>query len=108
MSLVQLAAGTPAPQADARQVDTEALRRELTQVVEGEVRFDTISRALYATDASVYSIRPLGVVVPKNREDILRAVEICRRFRCPVTMRGGGTSQAGQAIGEGIQIDTSK
>ena len=108
MSLVQLAAGTPAPQADARQVDAEALRRELAQVIEGEVRFDTISRALYSTDASVYSIRPLGVVVPKNREDILRAVEICRRFRCPVTMRGGGTSQAGQAIGEGIQIDTSK
>ena len=108
MSLVQLAAGTPAPQADARQVDAEALRRELTQSIEGEVRFDTISRALYSTDASVYSIRPLGVVVPKNREDILRAVEICRRFRCPLTMRGGGTSQAGQAIGEGLQIDTSK
>jgi FAD/FMN-containing dehydrogenase len=108
LSLVQLAAGTPAPQADARQVDAEALRRELAQVIEGEVRFDTISRALYSTDASVYSIRPLGVVVPKNREDILRAVEICRRLRCPLTMRGGGTSQAGQAIGAGLQIDTSK
>jgi hypothetical protein len=46
VSLVQLAAGTPAPQADARQVDAEALRRELTQSIEGEVRFDTISRAL--------------------------------------------------------------
>ena len=47
-------------------------------------------------------------MIPKNREDILRTLEICRRLRCPITMRGGGTSQAGQAIGDGIQIDTSK
>src|SRR5205807_2061761 len=60
------------------------------------------------TDASVYQIQPLGVVIPKTREDILRALEICRRLRCPITMRGGGTSQAGQAIGAGIQIDISK
>ena len=76
--------------------------------IEGEVRFDKISRALYSTDASVYQIQPLGVVVPKNRQDIIRTIEICHRFRCPFTMRGGGTSQAGQAIGEGIQVDTSK
>ena len=84
------------------------LQRELERQIEGEVRFDTISRALYSTDASVYQIQPLGVVIPKTREDILRALEICRRLRCPITMRGGGTSQAGQAIGEGIQIDISK
>ena len=48
------------------------------------------------------------MVIPKTREDIVRIVEICGRFRCPITMRGGGTSQAGQAIGEGIQVDTSK
>jgi FAD/FMN-containing dehydrogenase/Fe-S oxidoreductase len=84
------------------------LQRELEQQIEGEVRFDTISRALYSTDASVYQIQPLGVVIPKTREDILRALAICRRHKCPITMRGGGTSQAGQAIGEGIQIDISK
>jgi FAD/FMN-containing dehydrogenase/Fe-S oxidoreductase len=85
--------------------DLEAsLRRE----IQGEVRFDKISRALYSTDASVYQIQPVGVVVPKNREDILRAAAICRAARCPITMRGGGTSQAGQAIGEGLQIDISK
>ena len=89
-------------------VDTEALRRELEAKLEGEVRFDAVSRALYSTDASVYQIHPLGVVVPKNRDDILRALEICRRLRCSITMRGGGTSQAGQAIGPGIQIDVSK
>ncbi|HWE07443.1 MAG TPA: FAD-binding oxidoreductase, partial [Rhizomicrobium sp.] len=76
--------------------------------IEGEVRFDKISRALYSTDASVYRIEPIGLVIPKSREDIVRAAAICRRFQCPITMRGGGTSQAGQAIGEGLQIDTSK
>src|SRR5579862_2023249 len=98
MSLVQL----------EPRIDTSALEVELRKQLEGEVRFDALSRALYSTDASVYKIRPLGVVVPKTREDIVRIVEICGRFRCPITMRGGGTSQAGQAIGAGIQIDTSK
>ncbi len=108
MGLVQLEAGTPVPQARAAAVDTAALRRELESRIEGEVRFDVISRALYSTDASVYRIEPLGLVVARSRKDVLTALEICRRFRCPLTMRGGGTSQAGQAIGDGIQIDTSK
>jgi FAD/FMN-containing dehydrogenase/Fe-S oxidoreductase len=81
-----------------------ALEREL----EGEVRFDHVSRALYSTDASVYQIEPLGVVVPRSREDLIRVVQICARFRTPLTMRGGGTSQAGQAIGPGLIVDTSK
>src|SRR5436305_2961581 len=89
-------------------VDSEAIRHELASQIEGEVRFDALSRALYATDASVYQIYPLGVVVPKSRADILHTLEVCRRYRCPITMRGGGTSQAGQSIGSGIQIDTSK
>ncbi|MEZ5354127.1 MAG: FAD-linked oxidase C-terminal domain-containing protein [Bryobacteraceae bacterium] len=84
------------------------LQADLTAAIEGEVRFDRISRALYSTDASVYQIEPRGVVIPRHREDIVRAVAIARRHRCSVTLRGGGTSQAGQAIGEGIQIDTSK
>ena len=95
--------GTAAPA-----VDRGALRRELESKIEGEVRFDPVSRALYSTDASVYEIKPVGVVIPRNREDILRSLEVCRRHRCPVTMRGGGTSQCGQSIGTGLQIDTSK
>ncbi len=89
-------------------VNGDDLRRELEGKLDGEVRFDTVSRALYATDASVYQIHPLGVVVPKSREDLVRVVDICRRHRCPLTMRGGGTSQAGQAIGSGVIVDTSK
>src|ERR1700726_1791321 len=98
MSLVQL----------EPRIDASALEGELRKQLEGEVRFDPVSRALYSTDASVYKIRPLGVVIPKTREDIVRVVEICGRYRCPITMRGGGTSQAGQAIGEGVVVDTSK
>ena len=87
---------------------TETLRIELEQQIEGEVRFDTVSRALYSTDASVYQIEPLGVVVPRTREDVVRTVRIAARHRVSITARGGGTSQAGQAIGAGLQLDTSK
>ncbi len=103
MSLVQLAPALRKPD-----VDAVTLERELKTWISGEVRFDSLSRALYSTDASVYQIKPLGVVIPKTRDDIVRIVEICGRHKCPITMRGGGTSQAGQAIGEGIQVDTSK
>jgi FAD/FMN-containing dehydrogenase/Fe-S oxidoreductase len=89
-------------------VDRDAIRRDLENSLDGEVRFDDVSRALYSTDASVYQIRPLGVVVAKSRDDVVRTVQICRRHKCPLTMRGGGTSQAGQAIGPGLILDTSK
>ena len=87
---------------------TDALRQELERQIEGEVRFDRVSRALYSTDASVYQIEPLGVVVPRSREDVVRTVQIAARHGCSITARGGGTSQAGQAIGSGLQLDTSK
>src|SRR3954465_6810780 len=86
----------------------DPLRLELERRISGEVRFDRVSRALYSTDASVYQIEPLAVVVPKTREDVVRTVEIAARHGVSITARGGGTSQAGQAIGAGIQIDTSK
>jgi FAD/FMN-containing dehydrogenase/Fe-S oxidoreductase len=89
-------------------MDSHALRRDLESELEGEVRFDTVSRALYSTDASVYQIEPIGVVVVRSREDVTKTVRICRKHHCSLTMRGGGTSQAGQTIGEGLQVDTSK
>ena len=85
-----------------------SLQQELERQIEGEVRFDNVTRALYSTDASVYQIEPIGVVIPRSREDLIRLVRICGQFRCPLTMRGGGTSQAGQAIGAGLVADTSK
>ena len=89
-------------------VNVPELRRELASELEGDLRFDTVSRALYSTDASVYQIEPIGVALPRSRDDLRRLVRICARFDCPITMRGGGTSQAGQAIGAGLIIDTSK
>ncbi len=84
------------------------LQQELEEQIEGEVRFDGVSRALYATDASVYQIVPLGIVIPRTRDDVVRTVQIARRHGVTITARGGGTSQAGQAIGAGLQLDTSK
>jgi FAD/FMN-containing dehydrogenase/Fe-S oxidoreductase len=101
----------PAPTqtgADVRNLNLAGLRRALATEISGEIRYDTVSRALYATDASVYQIEPVGVAIPRSRQDLIRLVAICAEFRCPITMRGGGTSQAGQAIGPGLIVDTSK
>ena len=84
------------------------LQRDLERELSGEVRFDPVSRALYSTDASVYQMVPLGVVVPRTDEDVVRTVQIAGRHGVSITARGGGTSQAGQAIGAGLQLDTSK
>jgi FAD/FMN-containing dehydrogenase/Fe-S oxidoreductase len=89
-------------------VDVAGLHAALRQAVVGEVRFDRLSRGLYSTDASVYQIVPLGVVVPRTAADVQATLAVCRQFRVPITARGGGTSQAGQAIGSGIQLDCSK
>jgi len=91
-----------------RVIQSGTLRRELEEQIAGEVRFDAVSRALYSTDASVYQIHPLGVVLAKSRDDMVRTVNIARAHGVSITARGGGTSQAGQAIGEGLQLDTSK
>jgi FAD/FMN-containing dehydrogenase/Fe-S oxidoreductase len=89
-------------------IQSGTLRRHLEEQISGEVRFDAVSRALYSTDASVYQMHPLGVVIPKSREDILRTVNLARAHGVSITARGGGTSQAGQAIGHGLQMDCSK
>lgn len=85
-----------------------ALARDLAAAVEGEVRFDDGSRALYATDASNYRQVPIGVVVPRTVEDVVRAVAICRGYGAPVLSRGGGTSLAGQCCNVAVVIDWSK
>lgn len=109
MSIIPLESlSPPAPHAPIGEVDLAKLERSLRNEIEGEVRFDKISRALYSTDASVYQQEPIGVVFPKTRDDLVRVVRICNTFQCPLTLRGGGTSQAGQAIGEGLQADISK
>ena len=88
--------------------DTIDLARELEGEVQGEVRFDQVSRLLYSTDASIYQILPLGVVLPRSEEDVVATVEIARRRGVPVLPRGGGTSLAGQTVGPAVVIDYSK
>src|SRR5437763_9109556 len=80
------------------------LRREL----QGEVMFDRFSRGRYSTDASIYQIEPLGVVVPKDREDVAAALTIAREEGVPVLPRGGGTSQCGQTVARALVLDCSK
>ena len=77
------------------------LRRELT----GEVLFDPWSRGRYSTDASIYQIEPLGVVVPRTDAEAVRAAEIAVAAGVPVLPRGAGTSQCGQTVGAALVID---
>jgi len=86
----------------------QSLAEELRASVKGDVQFDALSRALYATDASIYQIEPLGVVVPRDEQDIAAVLRAARRHHVPILARGGGTSLAGQAVGRGIQLDFAK
>src|SRR5206468_12408594 len=78
------------------------------RAVDGEVRFDDGRRALYATDASNYRQVPHGVVIPRDHDDLVATVEICRRHGVPILPRGGGTSLAGQCCNVAVVIDISK
>src|SRR5215831_1314533 len=81
---------------------------ELTKRLEGDVYFDRTSRLLYSTDASMYQIEPIGVVVPRHKGDVQAVIEIANRFNAPVLPRGGGTSLAGQTVGHAVVLDFSK
>ena len=85
-----------------------ALGARLRGAVEGEVLVDSFSRGRYATDASIYQIEPLGVVVPKSESDVRTVLEIAAEEKLPVLPRGGGTSQCGQTVGEALVLDLSK
>nr|HEX4319220.1 FAD-binding and (Fe-S)-binding domain-containing protein [Kofleriaceae bacterium] len=84
------------------------LARALASAVDGDVRFDPGSRALYATDASNYRHVPIGVVVPRTIDALIAAVAVCREHGAPIVARGGGTSLAGQTCNEGVVIDCSR
>ncbi|MEJ2668012.1 MAG: FAD-linked oxidase C-terminal domain-containing protein [Deinococcales bacterium] len=84
------------------------LEDELRARIRGEVRFDERARSLYATDASPYEIRPVGVVVPRSTDDIRATVELCARHGVPLLPRGAGTSLAGQTVGRAVVLDVSK
>lgn len=113
------AAGAPAPRpgtapapggarAARSDIDTDGLRRALEAEVSGTVAFDAGTRALYTADASNYRQVPLGVVVPRTVDDCVAAVAACAEYGVPLTPRGGGTSIAGNSIGPGLVLDTSR
>ncbi len=80
----------------------------LESVVAGDVRFDSYSRSLYATDASIYEMTPIGVVYPKSTDDVAAAVSYCAERGVPVLPRGGGTSLAGQTVNEAVVLDFTR
>jgi len=84
------------------------IEAELKKRVEGDVRFDRYSRLLYSTDASIYQIEPIGVVVPRHKGDVQTVIEVANRLNVSVLARGGGTSLAGQTVGHSIVLDFSK
>src|SRR5882672_8575081 len=100
------------PSSHARPVDSflqaVELEKELKRAVRGEVRFDRGSRALYATDGSNYRQIPIGLVIPRDAEDVVAAVAACRKYGAPVLPRGAGTSLAGQCCNVAVVLDFTK
>ncbi len=84
------------------------IEAELRKRVRGELRFDAYSRLLYSTDASIYQIEPIGVVVPRDKGDVQATVEVANKMNVSILPRGGGTSLAGQAVGHSLVLDFSK
>src|SRR3569623_1228983 len=84
------------------------LQAALARAIEGEVRFDAGSRALYATDGSNYRQAPIGVVIPRSVQDVENTVRLARAPGAPVLSRGGGTSLAGQCCNVAVVMDFSK
>ncbi|MCZ6908106.1 MAG: FAD-binding oxidoreductase, partial [Deltaproteobacteria bacterium] len=91
-----------------RSRDYKEIASELEKRLDGDVRFDRYSRLLYATDASIYEIEPIGVVLPRHKGDVQAVIEVANRYAVPVLPRGGGTSLAGQTVGHAIVLDFSK
>ena len=84
------------------------LARRLRRVVRGDVLFERAARGRYATDASIYQVDPVGVVVPLDETDVSAAIALASEMSVPILSRGGGTSQCGQTVGEALVIDCSK
>src|ERR1041384_6266501 len=109
MNSGEIAAARPRPSqrsdvVNTSSVDARGLEKELRASISGEVRFSDGDRALYATDSSNYRQVPIGVVIPRNRSDIIATVAACRKFAAPITGRGGGTSLAGQCCNVSVII----
>ena len=113
MKLADIAAAKPRPPhrthaVNTSNVDARGLEKELRATIRGEVRFSDGDRALYSTDSSNYRQIPIGVVIPRDKNDVIATVAACRKFGAPITGRGGGTSLAGQCCNVAVIIDFTK
>ncbi|MFQ5705122.1 MAG: FAD-binding and (Fe-S)-binding domain-containing protein [Gemmatimonadales bacterium] len=89
-------------------VGDSALANRLRREIEGDVLFDRFSRGRYSSDASIYQIEPVGIVIPRTLQDVASVLEIAREEAVPVLPRGAGTSQGGQAVGRALVLDTTR
>jgi len=96
------------PGAAPSRIGDSALAGRLRRELEGDVLFDPFSRGRYSTDASIYQIEPIGVVIPRHQQDVLCALQIAADEGIPVLPRGGGTSQVGQTVGTALVMDTTR
>ncbi|MEA2811241.1 MAG: hypothetical protein QOJ17_5382, partial [Rhodospirillaceae bacterium] len=85
-----------------------SLQETLRRTIKGEVLFDAASRGRYSTDASIYQIEPVGVVVPRDETDLALVVDVARDAKAAILPRGAGTSQCGQTVGDALVVDVSK
>ena len=92
----------------ASRIGDSGLAARLAREIEGEVRFDAFTRGRYSTDASIYQMEPIGVVVPRTEQDLRVAVQIAAEEGIPVLPRGGGTSQCGQTVNTALVLDCTK
>ncbi len=98
----------PGPPRGVARIDAGKLKRALRAAVDGEVRFDPGTLAMYANDASNYRQVPIGVVLPRTLDAVVAAIRICHEFSAPVLNRGGGTSLSGETVNDAAVIDHSK
>ncbi|MGA3174293.1 MAG: anaerobic glycerol-3-phosphate dehydrogenase subunit C [Syntrophorhabdales bacterium] len=86
----------------------EKIFREIGQMIEGEILYDDLSRTLYSSGACLYRVKPLAIVQPRSKSDVIKVVRYAGREKIPLTARGGGTSRVGNELGEGIVVDFSR
>src|SRR5208283_5411313 len=88
--------------------NAKTIFREIKDIIEGEVLHDDLSRTLYSSGACLYRVKPLAIVQPRNKSDVVKIVRYASRRKIPLTARGGATSRVGNELGEGIILDFSR
>jgi FAD/FMN-containing dehydrogenase/Fe-S oxidoreductase len=108
-TLIQITTKAAPPVSAARlTIDVAALEHDLRDRIRGEVRFGGGDRGMYASDAGNYRMVPIGVVVPKDVDDVVSTIHVCRAHRAPIVARGGGTGIPGQTVNVAVVLDFSK